>query len=378
MIYLDHNATTPIRDEVSEVVLKAHREFWGNPSSIHYEGASALSAMERARDEFAQYVNAKPSEIYFTSCGTESNNLAIYGLLKNRNFKEIIISEIEHPSVLSLAEKLEKDGYVVKKIKSDSNGIIKTNEIEDFISTETSMLSMMFANNETGTIQNVEQAGIIALKNNIPFHCDAVQALGKVSVDVKKINSTTASFSSHKIYGPKGVGALFIKSGTIIEPQFIGGGQEKKIRPGTQNVPGILGFVKATELAVKELEIEQKRLFDLTEYFYSKVESEISDIKRNGDPDQRLSQTVNICFPGTTAEIIVPILDGEGIAVSGGSACSSGSTSPSHVILALGRRKIESLSAIRFSFGKSTNKDDLDKTVSVLKKAVERIRNLNS
>lgn len=378
MIYLDHNATTPVREEVIEVVNKAQREFWGNPSSIHYIGAAALSQMEWARDKFAELVNAKPSEIYFTSCGTESNNLAIRGLLQRKNDTEIIISEIEHPSVLTLSEKLEEEGCVVKRIKSDNNGIADVEEIEKKITSNTSLISLMYANNETGIIQNVEQAGLIALKHKIPFHCDAVQALGKVYVDVKKINASTVSFSSHKVYGPKGVGALFIKTGHTIEPQLIGGGQEKKIRPGTQNIPGILGFVKATELAVQELEAEQKRLFDLTEYFYSKVENEIEDIKRNGDCNQRLPQTVNICFPGTTAEIIVPLLDGEGIAVSGGSACSSGSTSPSHVILALGRRKMESLSAIRFSFGKDTTKDEIDKTISLLKNSVERIRKLNS
>ncbi len=378
MIYLDHNATTPVREEVIEIVQKAQKDFWGNPSSVHTTGAVALSQMEWARDKFAELVNSKPSEIYFTSCGTESNNLAIRGILKNCRDKEIIISEIEHTSVLTLSEKLEEEGCAVRRIKSNENGIVNIEEIRDLITSNTSLISIMFANNETGVIQNIEQAGLIAYKNNIPFHCDAVQALGKVNVDVKKISASTVSFSSHKVYGPKGVGALFIKSGVSIEPQLIGGGQEKKIRPGTQNIPGILGFVKATELAMKELETEQKRLFELTEYFYGKVENEIDDIKRNGDSNQRLPQTINICFPGTTAEIIVPLLDGEGIAVSGGSACSSGSTSPSHVILALGRRKMESLSAIRFSFGKSTTKDDIDKTISVLKESVERIRKLNS
>lgn len=378
MIYLDHNATTPIRDEVIEVVQKAQRDFWGNPSSIHSIGASALAELEKARDKFAQYINALPSEVYFTSCGTETNNLAIRGLLSNIKFQDIIISEIEHPSILTLSEKLEEEGYGVQKLKSDSNGIIDITTLESFISEKTALISLMFANNETGVVQNVEQTGIISLKNNIPFHCDAVQALGKVNVDVKKINAATVSFSSHKIYGPKGVGALYLKNGTIINPQFIGGGQEKKVRPGTQNVPGILGFVKATELAIEEMEKEQMRLFELSEYFYGRVVNEIKDIKRNGDAGQRLSQTINICFPGTTAEIIIPILDGEGIAASGGSACSSGSTSPSHVILALGRRKMESLSAIRFSFGRETKRDDLDKTISVLKEAVERIRRLNS
>lgn len=378
MIYLDHNATTPIREEVIEVINKAQYEYWGNPSSIHSAGAIALGELERARDRFASIINASPSEVYFTSCGTESNNLAVNGILQNANKKEIIISEIEHPSILALSEKLEEQGYIVKRIKSDENGITKISELDKAISDETALISIMFANNETGVIQNIEQAGIIAMKNNLPFHCDAVQALGKVDVDIKKINVSSASFASHKIYGPKGVGALFIKKGTNIEPQLIGGGQEKKVRPGTQNVPGILGFVKAAELAILEMENEQKRLFELTEYFYTKIKNEIGNVLRNGDSNQRLPQTINICFPGTTAEIIVPLLDGEGIAVSGGSACSSGSTSPSHVILALGRRRMESLSAIRFSLGKSTSKESLDKTVIVLKEAVERIRRLNS
>lgn len=378
MIYFDHNATTPIREEVIEVVERAMRDLWGNPSSIHYTGAKALAEMEKARDKFASLINASPSEIYFTSCGTESNNLAVKGILKFGNKNEIIISEIEHPSILALSEVLENKDITVKRIKSNEYGIANIEEIESYITENTALISLMYANNETGVIQNVEQAGLIAKKNNIPFHCDAVQALGKVDVNVKKINATSVSFSSHKVYGPKGVGALYLKNGTIIEPELVGGGQEKKIRPGTQNVPGILGFVKACELAINEIEEEHKRLFDLTEYFYKSLANNISDIKRNGDINQRLPQTINICFPGTTAEIIVPILDGEGISVSGGSACSSGSTSPSHVILALGRRKMESLSAIRFSFGRSTTKDEIDKTVSVLKESVERIRKLNS
>lgn len=378
MIYLDHNATTPIREDVIEVVQKAMKDFWGNPSSIHYAGAKALAEMEKARDKFAEIINASPAEVFFTSCGTESNNLAIKGILNSGNKNEIIISEIEHPSILALSENLENKDILVKKIKSDENGIVNIEEVESNISDNTALISLMYANNETGVIQNVEQVGLIAKKHNMPFHCDAVQALGKVEVNVKNINASTVSFSSHKVYGPKGVGALYIKNGTSIEPELIGGGQEKKIRPGTQNVPGILGFVKACELAVNEMEKEHKRLFDLTEYFYTSLENNIGDIKRNGDKNQRLPQTINISFPGTTAEIVVPLLDGEGIAVSGGSACSSGSTSPSHVILALGRRKMESLSAIRFSFGRSTTKDEIDKTVSVLKESVERIRWLNS
>lgn len=378
MIYLDHNATTPIREEVIDVITKAQRDYWGNPSSVHYAGAAALAEMERARDTFASIVNCLPSEIYFTSCGTESNNLVIRGLLSSSVKKEIFISEIEHPSVLTLSEKLEEEGYDIFRIKSNSDGIINTSELSDSFSDKTALISVMFANNETGIIQDVSDIGCIAESKAIPFHCDTVQALGKVVVDLKTIKATSASFSSHKIYGPKGVGALYIKNGTNVDPLFIGGGQEKKIRPGTQNVPGILGFVKAAQLAEAERIEESKRLFDLTEYLFSKLETEVGNVKRNGHSSQRLPQTINVCFPGTTAEIIVPILDCEGIAVSGGSACSSGSTSPSHVILALGRRKMESLSAIRFSLGKETTKDHLDKTVAVLKESVERIRKLNS
>lgn len=378
MIYLDHNATTPLREEVIEVVEKAQKDFWGNPSSIHSVGAIALGELERARDRFASIINAFPSEIYFTSCGTESNNLFIKGILGKDTSKEIIVSEIEHPSVLTLYEYLEIEGFNVSIMKCKEDGIINLDTLDKMITEKTALLSLMFANNETGTVQDVKKAGKICDEKGIFFQCDAVQALGKVKVDVKDIKVSSSSFSSHKIYGPKGVGALFVKNSINVNPLFIGGGQEKKLRPGTQNVPGILGFVKAAELAELEREELEKRHFELTEYFFGKLESEIGNVKRNGDSDQRLPQTVNVCFPGTTAEIIVPILDGEGIAVSGGSACSSGSTSSSHVILALGRRKMESLSAIRFSFGRLTTKDELDRTVAILKKSVSRIRQLNS
>ena len=377
MIYFDHNATTPIIPEVKEVMLEAMDTFWGNPSSAHMAGQKAFAELEKARERFASLLKVDASEIVFTSGGTEADNIAIIGTMEGTPDSSMIISAIEHPAVKVASQALEKKGIACRVVPVLENGQVNLDELSGAIDESTKLISVMLANNEIGTIQPVREIGEIAAERNVLFHSDAVQAFGKVPLNIEENKYSLLSFSSHKLYGPKGCGALYVKKGTPVSPRTFGGSQERKIRTGTQNIPAILGFVKAAEIAFEKMEEEKNHLVGLTEFLYQEMVNTIDNIVRNGDPEHRLPGTLNVSFPGTTSEIVVPALDREGICVSGGAACASGATEPSTIIMALGRRKIEGISAIRLSLGRSSTREEVIEVVKVLKGVVERIRGIN-
>jgi len=378
MIYFDNNATTPILPEIREVIMEAMEKYWGNPSSSHCIGKTALEELENARKRIATLIDVDPAEIYFTSGGTESDNLALLGIMEYQQGKSLALSEIEHPAVKNSALYLKNRGIGSQIIPVNSNGIIEIDTLNRYIDETTMLLSIMAANNETGTIQPLEAIGEKVSERNIIFHTDAVQAFGKIPLSIKKCGISLMSISSHKIYGPKGCGAIYIKKGTPIKPRSFGGGQEKMMRTGTYNIPAILGFVKAAEIAYNTMASESRYLFELTELLYDKISTSIDSVVRNGDQEHRLPGTLNVSFPGTISGMVVKDLDENGICVSGGAACNSGIAEPSSVISALGRKKIEAISAIRFSLGRDAVKDDILHTVEILKTVVEKRRKQNS
>jgi cysteine desulfurase len=377
MIYFDHNATTPVLPDVMDVMKQAMDEFWGNPSSTHSRGRQAYIQLEKARERLASLLGASSKEIFFTSGGTEADNLAILGTMEQYPGAELIVSGIEHPAAYDAAQGLKSKGHSVKNIPVDSDGVVKTDELETMASDKTRLVSVMFANNETGTIQPVNEIGDWCRKKSIIFHSDAVQAFGKVPVNVTDNNVDLLSISSHKIYGPKGCGALFVKQGTRINPRTFGGSQERGLRTGTENLPAILGFVRAAEIAVSGIKEESKRLTELTTLLFNKISSRIENVIRNGHAEKRIPGTVNVCFPGAETESVLASLDQEGICVSGGSACASGSISASRTLLAIGRRKVDAVCSIRFSLGRENTAEEVVKVVEALERAVTRVRNVN-
>ncbi len=377
MIYLDHNATTPVLPEVVEEMESAMKDFWGNPSSTHAMGRKAYGKLEKAREQLAQILGANAKEIFFTSGGTEADNLAIAGISKIFPECEICVSAIEHPAIYEAAHALESNGYTINDIPVDTNGIIKLDSLQSLLTDKTKLVSVMLVNNEIGTIQPIEKISLLLKNKKIVFHTDAVQAFGKISVDVKKLGVDSLSISSHKIYGPKGCGAFYLKHGIKIFPQTFGGNQERGIRTGTENLPAILGFVKAAELAIAKINSEHDRLKSLSELLFNEISAKIENIILNGDVENKIPGTLNICFPAAETESLIASLDQDGICVSGGSACSSGSISASRTLLSIGRRKVDAVCAIRFSLGNKTTKEEIVKTVEVLAKAVSRIRSVN-
>lgn len=374
MIYFDHNATTPIIPEAKEIMLEAIDKYWGNPSSAHKMGKLAAEELEKARERLAVLLEVSPDEINFTSGGTEADNLAIMGIMDSLTEASIIISSVEHPAVRKAADTLLDKWVKCYIIPVDEYGTIKPDELKKAITERTKLISVIFANNEIGTVQPVKEIGEIAKKNGIPFHTDAVQAFGKIPVNIKENNISLMSISSHKVYGPKGCGALYLRNGVTIKPRIYGGSQEHNIRTGTQNLPAILSFVKAAEIAYNKMEEEKKHLFELTEFMYSEIVNSIDNVLRNGHPDKRLPGTLNVSFPDTTSTVIVEALDKEGICVSGGSACHSGMDAPSQILQAIGRNSEEAASGVRFSLGRSSTKEEVITVVKALKKAVDEIR----
>jgi cysteine desulfurase len=380
-IYLDNNATTKIATPVVEEMLPFLKENYGNPSSLHSFGKTAGKALNLARQKVADLINADPEEIYFTSGGTEADNLAIKGVAYKLKHKgnHIITSKTEHPAVLEACKFLEKNGFKVSYIGTDTNGVFDLEELKKEITDKTILISVMFANNEVGTIQPIYEISKIAQSKNILFHSDAVQAVGKMEIDVKYLGLNLLAISAHKINGPNGVGALFIKKGTTLEPLLHGGHQEKKKRPGTQNLPGIVGFGKACELAL-EFVINKNRIKELEEtrnYLEELVEKEIENITINGKEGPRTPNTSNISFHFTEGEAILLSLDLKGVAVSTGSACASGSLEPSYVLSSMKVPIEHAQGAIRFSLSSETTKIDIETTVSILKEVVGRIRDLS-
>ena len=382
-IYMDHAATTPVDKKVLEEMLPFFTGKYGNPSSLHSFGREAHDAMEKARENIAKLVNAEKDEIVFTSGGTESDNFAIKGIaykmkeeITDYNGPHIITSSIEHPAVMETCKYLELQGFKVKYLPVDRYGVVNLDDLKKSISKGTFLITIMHANNEIGTIQNIDEIGKIAKKHNIIFHSDAVQSAGKIPVDVKKTNIDLLSISSHKIYGPKGVGALYIRKGVKPEPVIHGGGHEKGLRSGTENIPNIVGFGKACELAKKRLNEDAEHLTTLRDKLIKNVLN-IEESYLNGHPTQRLPNNAHFRFTAIEGESLILSLDEKGIAASTGSACSSKKLLPSHVLLAIGLNEVEAHGSLRLTLGRENTEDDVKYVIDVLPCIVENLRKMS-
>ncbi|MDR3075022.1 MAG: cysteine desulfurase NifS [Candidatus Methanoplasma sp.] len=377
-IYLDNAATTMMSREVLDAMLPYLTEKYGNPSSIHSFGAESNSACEDARKTIAKFINAKSNEIYFTSGGSESDNWAIKSVayMKKDKGKHIITSAIEHHAVMETCEFLARDGFEITSVGVDENGIIKLDELEKAIRPDTILISIIYANNEIGTIQPIREIGKIARSKGIVFHTDAVQAFGHIPIDVEKDNIDLMSASAHKIHGPKGVGLLYINNSVKLTPLIHGGPHERKRRAGTLNVPGIVGFGKATELAQKSME-DAADITEKRNYLIDRILKEIPYSRLNGDRERRLPGNANISFMYIEGESMLMLVDMKGIAASTGSACASGSLDPSHVLLAIGLPHEIAHGSLRMTLSEYTTKDELDYTVEVLKEVVGRLRSMS-
>jgi cysteine desulfurase len=382
-VYLDYNATTPVAPAVLEAMLPFLGEEFGNAGSVHTPGQRARAAVDAARESVAALVGARPSEIVFTSGGTEADNLALFGSLAvvTKPRKHVITTAIEHHAILHACEELEREGIDVTIVpvrrSSDSESVVDPDEIRRALRPETVLVSVMHANNELGVIQPIEDIARTASKAGVRFHSDAVQSAGKVVLDVDRLGVDLLSISAHKFYGPKGVGALYVRTGTPLAPRFFGGHAERDRRPGTENVPGIVGMGKAAELARNLLAEDARRIAALRDRLESALLERIPLARLNGDRAHRVPNTTSISFPGAGGEALLISLDLQGIACSTGAACSSGSTEPSHVLLALGLARDEARSTLRFSLGRPTTSAEVDYAMSVIPAVVERIRALS-
>ncbi len=378
-VYLDYSATTPVKKEVLDEMIPYFTEHYGNPSSLYSIAQESKEALELARGRVAKLINADTSEVFFTAGGSESDNWALEGVvdaLKDKG-NHIITTKIEHHAILHTAEFLEKHGIDVTYVGIGEDGRVDPKEIEDAITDKTVLISVMYVNNEIGTIQPIEEIAAIAKKHGITFHTDAVQALGNVHIDVKAQGIDLMSMSSHKIYGPKGIGAMYIKKGTKISNLIHGGAQESKKRAGTENLPGIVGFGKAAELAYENLDKHIKEVGELRDYFVEQVTTKIPDTIVNGSMEYRHPGNANISFEYIEGESMLILLDLNGISVSTGSACSSKSLTPSHVLSALGIPVEKIHGTLRFTVGDFTTKEDIDYVVGVLIEIVEKLRKLS-
>lgn len=372
-IYLDYSATTPLAQEVYAEMQPFFLEHFGNPSSIHGFGREVKVAIDEAREKIATSIGAHPQEIVFTSGGTESNNAAIQGVIQNFAAPQhAITSRIEHPSVLMVFRGLEKRGWKVSYVEPDGAGMITAEAVLRSLRPETALISIMHANNEVGTINPILEIARLADERQIPFHTDAVQSFGKIPLDMKTMPVTALSVSGHKIYGPKGVGVLFLRRGARIMPLLHGGKQERERRAGTENVAAIVGFGRATAMIMAEREREAERLRALTQDFWQNVQQIYPQATLNSPPRERLPGVLNISFPGMDSLAMVMSLDLQGIAVSNGSACSSGSVEPSHVLRAMNLSNDRANSAIRFSFGRYTTQAELTETLAALEQILQR------
>jgi len=377
LIYLDNAASTQIHREVLDTMLPYLQELYGNPSSIHRYGRLAHKAIEKARKQVADLINADPSEIFFTSGGTESNNTALCGIALRNHGLQLITSSIEHDAILEPCKKLEKSGFDIIYLPVDKSGSIDPQMLKNKITEKTCLVSIMFGNNEVGTIQPIEEIGLICNESNVPFHTDAVQAIGKIPIDVKKLGVSMLSISSHKINGPKGIGALFIKRGLTIDPVILGGGQERGLRSGTENVANIVGFGKACEIAKSNLDKNIVSLKKLRDYLVKRVLEEIHYVTLNGHPENRLPNNAHFTFLGVNGEDLIIKLDEHGIAASTGSACSVHTQKASHVLQAMGFSHEQITGSLRLTVGMFNTVDEVDETVNVLKKIVTELRSFS-
>ncbi len=376
--YFDHAATTPVREEVIKEIIPYLGVEYGNPSSIYTLGRRNRKVIDESREKVAKAINGKSSEIYFTSCGSESDNLALKGIMSanKEKGKHIITTKIEHPAILNTCKWLEKNGYDVTYLNVDNNGKINLSELKDSIRLDTVLISIMFANNEIGTIQPIKEIGQIAKSNGIIFHTDAVQAIGNVKIDVQDLNIDALSMSGHKIYAPKGIGALYIRNGIKFEKIQHGGHQESNKRAGTENVAGIVGLGKAIELIYNDFESYNAKLINLRDYYISEIEKNFENIHLNGDRIDRLPGNANISFKGIDAGELLLKLDSYGICASAGSACTSGSLEPSHVLLAIGLKEDYAQGALRVSFGKDNNKEDVKYLIDCIKQSIKKLKDV--
>jgi cysteine desulfurase len=375
-VYLDNNATTPLAPEVFEAMKPYWLEDYGNASSIHWYGQRAKAAMETAREQVARLLNARPGEIVFTSGGTEADNAALVGVVEaaRAETKHIITTAIEHHAVLHTAKALEKRGVSVTYVRVGSSGVVDPADIARAIRPETVLISVIHANNELGTIQPLEEIGRLARQHDIYFHTDAVQSVGKIPVDVEKLDVDLLSLSAHKLYGPKGVGALYIRKATVLRPLLHGGHHERDRRPGTENVPGIVGLGKAAELAQGLMAEDATRLANLRDRLEESLLSRVPLVTVNGDRQRRLPATSNLSFDFIEGEGFVIAMDLRGIACSTGAACSSGSLEPSHVLSAIGKTPGQARASIRFSLGRFNTPEDIDYALEIVPAVAEQLR----
>ena len=378
LVYADNNATTRVNDEVLEEMLPYFKEFYGNPSSIHTFGRQVASKMDLARERVANILGADTSEIVFTSCGTESNNYAIHCSLEaHPEKKHVITTKVEHPAVLNVCKYFGKQGYEVTELGVNKDGMLDLDELRDSIKDNTAIVSIMHANNETGVIFPIEEIGKIVKEKGVLFHCDAVQAIGKIPLNLKNSHIDLLSMSGHKLHAPKGVGVLFIRKGVRIDPLIIGGHQEDNRRSGTENVPYIIGLGKACELAegfVKQEQTEVRRLRDKLE---KGIKDQLTHVVISGENSERLPNTSSVSFEYVEGEATLLLLDMAGIATSSGSACTTGSAEPSHVLQAMGIPPVTSRGTIRFSLSKFNTDDDVDYILEKLVPIVKRLQSLS-
>jgi len=381
LIYLDNAASTAVHPEVVKEMMPYFDVQYGNPSSIHRFGRKAKNAIQKARKQVAALIDAEPDEILFTSGGTESNNTILYGITKlqgsHLDQNHIITSSIEHEAILQPCKEFENIGIKITYLPVDEHGIVNPDDITNSINPHTVLVSIMFANNEVGTIQPIKEISEICKKYQIPFHTDAVQAVGKVPINVKELGVDALSISSHKINGPKGIGALFIKKGLIVAPQILGGGQENGMRSGTENVASIVGFGKACEIAKERLNENISHFQTLHSSILSKIVKEIPHVKLNGHPEKRIFNNIHLTFLGVNGEDLIIKLDEYGVAASTGSACSIHTQKASHVLQAMGFNHEQITGSLRISFGYLNTLDEVDQTVEVLKKVVAELRSVS-
>jgi len=376
--YFDHNATTPVAPEVRDTVVSCFDQTYGNASSIHHFGQAAKQRLEAARRQVAALLHARPTEVVFTGGGTEADNMAVLGVARMRTgARHVITTAIEHPAVLAACAQLEREGVEITRVAVGASGIVDPEAIRRALRPETVLVSVMHANNELGTVQPIVEIAAIAREAGVPLHSDGVQALGKIPVDVDALGVDLYSVSGHKLYAPKGVGALFVRKGTRLEPLTFGGHHERDRRPGTENVPGIAGFGAAAELAERNLAAETCNLADLRDRLENTILERIPGTGVNGARAPRTPNTTNIYFDGIDGEAMVIALDLRGFAVSTGSACSSGAVTPSHVLTGIGLSADRARSSIRFSLGRSNTAEQVDALVAALQASVAHLRRIS-
>lgn len=379
MSYMDHSATSPVDPEVLEAMLPYFTSNFGNASTLYALGREARVSMENARKQVASLIGADPAEIYFTSGGTESDNIAIKGTASRLQKKgnHIITSVIEHPAVQETCKYLEKNGYSVTYLPVGEEGVVKVSDVAGAITDETILITIMYANNEIGTIQPIAEIGKLAREKGIIFHTDAVQTVGKIPVNVEDLNVDLLSISAHKLHGPKGIGALYIHKGVRVDPLLLGGGHERGIRPGTENIPGIVGLGKACQIAEENLDANLEYITSLRDKLIKGILEEIEASYINGHHTKRLPNNANFRFSSIEGESLVLQLDTKGIAASTGSACSSKKLEPSHVLMAIGLDEVDAHGSLRISLGKENTEEDIDYTIRAIKEVVERLRSMS-